>query len=116
LPEVCTTSVSSTLPSKLTVTIMVSSPYSFFAGQLGEVDGAFFFDLAAQLVVVDGVDLFARGRADVALLRPRVFFVDAALDLGQQLDQVRAFPRARPGPGCWRAAWGRAAAWRPAVS
>ena len=46
------------------------------------------------------VDLLARGRADVALLRPRVLLVDALLDLGQQLDQLAApffLRRARSG-------------------
>jgi hypothetical protein len=37
------------------------------AGGFGKVGGAAVFDLAAQLVVVDRIDLFARGRADVAL-------------------------------------------------
>jgi hypothetical protein len=45
---------------------------------------------AAQRVVVQRVDLFARGRADVALLGPRVFVVDALLDLGQQAQQLAA--------------------------
>ena len=57
---------------------------------LGEVARAAVLDLAAQLVVVDRVDLLARRRADVALLRPRVLLVDALLDLGQQLDQLAA--------------------------
>ena len=61
------------------------------------------------------VDLFARGRADVALLRPRVLLVDALLDLGQQPQQLApalfllALLRACPA----RAA-GRAAAAAPA--
>ena len=55
---------------------------------LGEVARAALLDLAAQRVVVERVDLFARRRADVALLRPRVLLVDALLDLGQQLDQL----------------------------
>ena len=57
---------------------------------LGEVARAALLDLAAQLVVVERVDLLARRRADVALLRPRVLLVDALLDLGQQLDQLAA--------------------------
>ena len=57
---------------------------------LGKVARAAVLDLPAQLVVVDRVDLLARRRADVALLRPRVLLVDALLDLGQHLDQLAA--------------------------
>ena len=60
------------------------------AAVLGEVARAALFDPAAQRVVVHRIDLFARGRADVALLRPRVLFVDALFDLGQQLQQLAA--------------------------
>jgi hypothetical protein len=59
-----------------TVRIMTSSPYSFLPFCSGKF-GALVLDLAAQLVVVDGVDLLARGGADVALLGAGVFFVDA---------------------------------------
>ncbi len=51
------------------------------AALLGEVLGAFVLDLAAHGVVVDGIDLIARGRADVALFGPGVFFVDALFNL-----------------------------------
>ena len=58
------------------------------ATMLREVARAALFDLAPQAVVVDGVDLLARRRADVALLRARVLLVDALFDLGKQLDQL----------------------------
>ncbi len=60
------------------------------AALLGKVLRALVLDLAAQPVVVDGVGLLARGRADVALARAGVFLVDALFYLGQQLDQLAA--------------------------
>ena len=88
----------------------------------GKLRGAAVFDLAAQLVVVERVDLFARGRADVALLRPRVLLVDALLDLGEQLRSAggacppaRA-PRACPGRAADRCAGSRASSRRICVS
>ena len=55
---------------------------------LGEVARATLFDLAPQRVVVDRVLGLARGRADVALLRPGVLFIDALFDLGQVTQQL----------------------------
>jgi hypothetical protein len=55
-----------------------------------KVARAALLDAAAQRVVVQRVDLFARGRADVALLRACVLVVDALLDLGQQAQQLAA--------------------------
>ena len=73
---------------------------------LGEVARAALLDLAAQLVVVERVDLLARGRADVALLGPGVFVVDALFNFGQQLDELAALGLlrcllARVGAGAW---------------
>src|SRR6185369_10985726 len=57
---------------------------------LREVARAAILDLAPQLVVVERVDLLARRRADVALLRPRILLVDALFDLGEHLDLAAA--------------------------
>ena len=61
------------------------------------------------------VDLLARGRADVALLRPRVLLVDALLDLGQHAAPAGGAAPPAPAPrACPRRASGRAAAAAPA--
>jgi hypothetical protein len=74
--------------------IMVSSPYSFLPAAVGKLVGALVLDRGAG-VVIHRIHGLARGRADVALLGPGVLLVDAALDLGQQLDQLAAFFLAR---------------------
>jgi hypothetical protein len=54
----------------------------------GEVACAALLDALLEGVVIERVDLLLRGRADVALLRARIFVVDALLDLGQQAQQL----------------------------
>ena len=59
--------------------------------RLREVGRAFVFHTAAQVVVVDGVHRFTCGGAHKAFFGPGVFFHDAPLNLGQQLEQLFAF-------------------------
>src|SRR5215212_8037156 len=57
---------------------------------LRKIAGAALLDLAAQLVVVHRIDGLARRRPDHALLGACVLFLDALLDLGEQLHQLPA--------------------------
>jgi hypothetical protein len=61
------------------------------ASQRWKGGGALAFNLAPQAVVIQRVDLFTRGRADVTFSRTFVFGADAFFDLGQDVHQLPAF-------------------------